>query len=143
MAGELLPTSSDALAVGVLMQWVPIDGGLTKGLVTQAHGDLLTAQAQLCTAQQQVISDVSQAYLNLITARARVATSTAEIANAQESLNLAVGRYKAGVGIFLNVLDAQNALTSANTNGVNAQSALDQSLAALAHAIYLNTVNCQ
>lgn len=138
--GSTLPTSSRSFDVGLLVQWVPIDSGLTKGLVTQAHGDLLTAQAQLCTAQQQVVADVAQVYLNLITAKQRVTTTIAEVANAEESLHLVVGRYEAGVGIFLDVLDAQTALTTANTNRVNAQSALEQARAALAHAVYCNTI---
>ncbi len=70
-------------------------------------------------------------------------TATAEVANAEENLRLAVGRYEAGVGIFLNVLDAQTALNTANTNLVNAQSALDQASAALAHAVYFNMVACE
>jgi outer membrane protein TolC len=45
------------------------------------------------------------------------------------------GRYRAGLGIFLDVIDAQAALTTANANLVNAQSALDQSRAALYRAL--------
>ena len=50
-------------------------------------------------------------------------------------MRLAEGRYRAGVGTFIDVTDAQAALLTAQTNRVNAQSAVDQARAALAHAI--------
>ncbi len=139
--GTTLPSEVQTLGVGLVMQWTPIDGGLAKGLTTQADADLLAAQAQLCTAQLQVVSDVSQAFLNVITAQQRVRITAAAVANAEESLKLAVGRYRAGVGIFLDVLDAQNALFTANGNRVNADAALDQARAALAHAVFIDVMS--
>jgi outer membrane protein TolC len=78
---------------------------------------------------------VTSAYLNLKTAEQRVTTAEAEVANAQESLRLAQGRYRAGLGVFLDVIDTQAALLTAETNQANAQLAVDQARAALAHAI--------
>jgi outer membrane protein TolC len=88
--------------------------------------------------QRQLVSDVSQAYLNLLTARQKLTTATAEQTNAEEALRLAQGRYKAGVGVFLDVLDAENALVAANTNRVNARNGVDQAIVQLAHAIGTN-----
>ncbi len=48
---------------------------------------MLAGQAQLCTAQQQVVSDVSQAFLNVLTAQQRLNITAVAVANAQESLN--------------------------------------------------------
>ena len=50
-------------------------------------------------------------------------------------MRLAQGRYAAGLGTFLDVLDAQAALITAETNRVNAESTVNQANAALAHAI--------
>jgi len=134
-SGASFPPGNQLLSIGASVSWDPFDGGFTAGRVKEAQANLEAAQAQLTSAQQAVISDVSQAYLNLKGAEQRVATAQAEVANAQESVRLAEGRYRGGVGIFLDVVDAQAALLTANTNAVNAQAALNVARAALAHAI--------
>jgi outer membrane protein len=133
--GANFPPGNDFLTIGANIVWDPFDGGLTAGRVREARANRETAQAQLTGTQLAVTSDVSQAYINLRTAEQRVTTADAEVANAQESVRLADGRYRAGVGTFIDVTDAQAALLTAQTNRVNAQSAVDQARAALAHAI--------
>lgn len=132
--GANFPPGNDFLTIGANIVWDPFDGGLTAGRVREARANQLSAQAQLTGTQLAVASDVSQAYINLRTAEQRVTTADAEVANAQESVRLAEGRYRAGVGTFIDVTDAQAALLTAQTNRVNAQSAVDQARAALAHA---------
>jgi outer membrane protein len=133
--GANFPPGNDFLTIGVNVVWTPFDGGLTAGRVREARANRLSAQAQLTGTQLTVTSDVSQAYLNLRTAEQRVTTADAEVANAEESVRLAEGRYRAGIGTFIDVTDAQAALLTAQTNRVNAQSAVDQARAAVAHAI--------
>jgi outer membrane protein TolC len=91
------------------------------------------AEAEL--ARQRVLSEVGQAYLELRTSEQRVAAATAEEANARETVRLATGRYRVGLGIFLDVVDALSALLRAQTDRVNALTQLDLSRAALARAI--------
>jgi outer membrane protein len=133
--GADFPPGNDFLTIGAFIQFSPFDGGLRAGRVKEASGNLATAQAQLTSAQLSVTSDVSQAYLNLRTAEQRVTTADAEVANAEESVRLAEGRYRSGVGTFIDVTDAQSALLTAQTNRVNAQSAVEQARAALARAV--------
>lgn len=133
--GANFPPGNDFLTVGATVAWDPFDAGLTAGRVREARANREAAQAQLVSTQLAVTSDVSQAYLNLRTAEQRVTTADAEVANAEESVRLAEGRYRAGVGTFIDVTDAQAALLTARTNRVNAQSAVDQARAALARAI--------
>jgi outer membrane protein len=133
--GANFPPGNDFLTIGANIVWDPFDGGLTAGRVREARANQLSAQAQLMGTQLAVTSDVSQAYINLLTAQQRVTTADAEVANAQESVRLASGRYRAGVGTFIDVTDAQAALLTAQTNRVNVQSTVDQERAALAHAI--------
>jgi outer membrane protein len=123
-----------ALGIAVGLQWTPVDSGFTAGLVKQAEASLQTAQAVLDATRLGVIADVAQAYLNVRSAEQRAAAGDAEVANAEEGLRLAQGRYRAGVAIFIEVLDAETALDTANINSVNARSAQDQALASLAHA---------
>ena len=124
-------------AVGAVIEWTPFDSGLTAGRVKQARAGLETSKLQLASAKTAVTLDVSQSYVNLKTAQQRVVTSAAELKNAQEALRLARGRYSAGVGIFLDVLDAQAALVTASTDQVNALYGVDQARVALAHALGL------
>ncbi|HZT40765.1 MAG TPA: TolC family protein [Chthonomonadaceae bacterium] len=133
--GTSFPPKDDFFIYGVSVSWDPFDAGLTAGRVKQAQADVTIAQANLTNAQLAVTSDVSQSYLNLRTAEQRVTTAQAEVANAQESVRLMTGRYRAGVGTFLDVITAQAALVTAQTDLVNAQSAVDQARAAVLHAI--------
>jgi outer membrane protein len=132
-ANTSLPTNSSTL--GLLLSWDPFDGGLTGGMIKEAQGNLESSNGQLESARLSVVSDVTQAYLNLKTAEQKSTDADAEAFNARESLREAEGSYSAGVGVFLNVLDAQAALVTALTNQVNARSSLDQSRASLAHAV--------
>ena len=117
------------------LEWTPFDGGLTRGLVREAQAGVLTAQAELTRARQTIVSDVSQAFLNLRTAEQRVVAAEAGVANAEESVRIAEGRYRAGVAAFIEVTDAQTALITARTNRVNALSQVDQARAALRRAL--------
>ncbi|MFH0801756.1 MAG: TolC family protein [bacterium] len=135
---NIFPPANGALSTGVTMQWSPFDGGLTPGLVHEATAVRSGAEARLKKTRQDVLSDVARAYLVLQTARQRLEMSEAGVFNAQEALRLIEGRYQAGVGLLLEVLDAQNALLTARTNRVNAQSTLDQANAALARAVGQN-----
>jgi outer membrane protein len=129
----LPPSPSVGLSVSV--QWTPVDSGFTAGRIKEAEAAVVAAQSLIDSTRLAVISDVAQAYLNILTAEQRSGTSVAEVANAQEALRLAEGRYRGGIGVFLDVLDAQMALDTANINRVNVRSAIDQALAALSHAL--------
>ncbi|HEY3268183.1 MAG TPA: TolC family protein [Armatimonadota bacterium] len=125
---------NQSLTVGATVQWSILDAGATAGRTREARGLLQTAAANLTLARQSAIADVAQAYLNLRSSEQRVTTADAEVANAQEGVRLAEGRYRSGLGTFLDVTDAQSALLTAQTNRVNASAAVDTARAALAHA---------
>ena len=141
--GDNFMPANFSLNYGVAIQWNAFDAGLTTGKVKTAQANLQSSQSQLDATRLSVMTDVAQAYLNLKTAEQRVVTSDAEIANAQEGVNLTQGRYNAGLGTFLDVLDAQTALVNAQTNRVNALSAVNQARAALAHAISADALYLQ
>lgn len=135
LRGSGFPPQDNTLTIGLAIQWSALDGGLTKGKIKEAQANLEAARAQLDGMALTIATDVAQAYLNVKTAEQRLITTEATVANAQEALRLAQGRYDAGLGTFLDVLDAQAALVTAQTNRVNAQSAMNQARAALAHAL--------
>lgn len=123
------------LGLNLAISFSPIDGGVQDGKVTEAQANLDRARAELEGTQQRVLSQVGQAYLNLKNAEQQVASAQAEEANARETLRLTNGRYKVGLGIFLDVLDAQSAYLNAQTNYVNAVTQVYLSRAALARAV--------
>ncbi len=91
------------------------------------------ALARSETIRQQVVFQVFSAYYALQTAARRVATAEDLLASAQQSSEVALARYKAGVGTVLDLLAAQSALAGARAQRVDARLAWSVSLAQLAH----------
>ena len=133
--GGNFPPGNDSLSVGVTLQWNPFDGGLTAGRVKEARANVDTAQANLTGAQLTVISDVSQAYVNVRSAEQRLVSTETEIANAIEGVRIAQGRFGRGLGLFLDIINAQSALVTARSNRASAQFGVDQARAAVTRAI--------
>ena len=93
--------------------------------------DLATEDAR--NAEQQVALDVWSSYHALSTATQRVRTSRDLLRSAQESLEVAQGRYRGGVGTILELLTAQAALELARAQEVQARADWLISVAQLAH----------
>jgi outer membrane protein TolC len=117
------------------LQWSIFDSGLTPGRVQEAGANLLGARARLRQTEQTVASEVTQAYLNVQTAAQKVVQAKAEVDNAENSLNLAMGRYRSGVAAYIEVTDAETALLTARTNQVNSLYGLSIARAALQRAL--------
>jgi outer membrane protein TolC len=82
---------------------------------------------------QQVVFEVFSSYYTLRTAARRVRTSNDLIASAEQSSEVALGQYRAGVGSVLDLLAAQTALADARAQQVLARLEWNTSLAQLAH----------
>ena len=111
---------TDTESFVVALSFPLYDGGLANGRVTQARADIATAETNRRTAVDTVHLDVRTSYLNLLQARDRVAVANASLGQAIESYRLARVRYTNGVSTLVEVSDAQNALTLAENNQVNA-----------------------
>lgn len=117
---------------------VPIlDGGNKAGEITQAQANFNMAYERRRQTEQDIIEEISQAYLELENAKQSLETSKNAVKSAKEAHRLAEGRYIAGVGILLDVLDAQNTLLRAESNVITAESNLNTAKAALKKAIGL------
>jgi len=135
LTGTDFPPDNEGWGYGAALQWPIFDSGLTAGRTQQAKAAILSARAALRQVEQTVGSDVIQAYLNVQTAEQKITASQAEVANAEEGLRLATGRYQAGVAAYIEVIDAETALVTAQTNRVNALYGLSTARAALARAL--------
>ena len=130
----------DSISLGVSVAWNAWDSGAGAARLRQAEAELQAIQSVRAALELSVTAEVSQAYLSLKSAEQRVAVAEAQLTNAREARRLAEGRYRAGLGVFLDVMDAQTAVDSAAVNRVNALSARDQSRVALAHAVGAHTL---
>jgi outer membrane protein TolC len=119
----------------VQVNWPLFDGGAARGRVEQARANLEEARSDLKASRQRVLSDVAQAWLNERDAEMRLATGQATLGSAEESLRIAETRFRVGLGLYLEVEDAQAALLRVRTDLVNLQSDVDVARANLWHAI--------
>lgn len=102
------------------ISWSLWDGGETTARIKKAKEALLSARETEQKNREAVQLEVKQAYLNLRSAAQRVEATQTAITQAEESFKIARVRYQAGVGINLDVLDAQLGLNEAKTNNIQA-----------------------
>ena len=122
-------------SVGLTLTLPIFSGFATTYAVRKAEAQAEAVSAQREDLRLQVALDVWTAYQNLTTATQTVRTTADLLASAEQSERVALGRYKAGVGNILDVLNAQSALASARLQRI--QSLLDWhvSRATLARAV--------
>jgi outer membrane protein len=100
---------------------IPIyDGNRAHDLIQEAHLRQANAQTTLDSQISDVTLDVRQSYLNLVTAAAQIASANAALQSAIAALQNAEIRYRGGVGLFLEVTDAQAALVQSQNSQINA-----------------------
>ena len=119
------------LSVGLA---IPIFSGFSRQYaVKQARAEADAALGRAASVKQQVQFQVFSSYYALQTAARRVNTADDLLASAQSSEDAALGRYRAGVGLFVDLLTAQSALASARAQQVQARWVWQTALAQLAH----------
>jgi len=115
---------------------VPLFSGFTTTYqVHLAKAELESAITQSNQIQNQVSLDVFQAYTALITAEDALAAAEDLLKSAQASAQVALGRYKAGVGDILDVLSTNATLVSAQDQEIQSRYNVYISKASLAKAI--------
>ncbi|MHB1605585.1 MAG: TolC family protein [Leptospirales bacterium] len=100
---------------------VPIFSGfLTVHQVSQAQKTLSAARDAEEGLRQNLLMQVKQDYFNMETAAERINTTRALLSQAQESLRLAEGQYRVGVGSAVAVTQAEADLAAARGQYVQA-----------------------
>ena len=111
---------SRGTSTGVTLN-VPIFSGFAPTYrIRAAQAQAETKSAQLERLRLQVSLDVWTAYQNLTTATQSLRSSADLQDSATQSEQVALGRYKAGVGSMLDVLNAQSALANARQQRIQA-----------------------
>ncbi len=105
----------------VLDASVPLfEGFRSVAALDVAKARVLSEGYKLEDLKRDIKLEVSTAYLNVEDAKARIDALGVSVKKAEENLEIAQGRYEAGVGPLIEVTDAQVGLTSARTDLANA-----------------------
>ena len=100
-------STNDSWNVGVLLT-VPIFSGFaSRAKVEENRAVLSQAKANARNQELQILSTLESGYLNLILAGKQIEVAQEALRTARENLDLAEGRYQAGVGTMLEVTDAR------------------------------------
>ena len=134
MYGTSLPLNNNSTNISIGFQFPIFDGGNRSGAMKTASGKITTADANLKTAVLQVKTDVASAFMGLKSATQQTMIADNEVVNAREDVRVAEGRYRAGIGLFLDVTTAQTLLLSAETDQETARNNLNQARTLLQHA---------
>ena len=121
-AGQTKSMQDRSWNAGLLLTVPLFSGFLTSHQVAEAKSNLYILKANEEASRQQVLLEVSQAYLNLQAAEASIATAELASRQAKENLDLANGRYAAGVGSPIEVSDAFATYVTAQANYTSALS---------------------
>jgi outer membrane protein len=120
---------------GATLSWPLIEGGAVVAAVHESEANQRALEADLLALEQRVRVQLEQARLALQAAKASLSAAADAQEAARARLQLAEGRYEAGVGNAIELGDAQLALTAADAQRVqfeyNLASARAQLLGAL------------
>ncbi len=105
--------------------WAQVDFNVFRGFgdkarLAEARARELAQQSQLKAYEREVYHQVEKAYLNLLTAHKQVKVTEAAVAEAKEGLKIVEKRYREGLTIIVELLDAQTALKKARLQHLDA-----------------------
>jgi outer membrane protein TolC len=111
------------------------DGGVASAQVDQSKADQALAESRFQQSANQVRFDVEQAFINSQSRRKQIDTATKAVEQSTEALRLARLRLSAGVGTQLEVIRAEDDLTRADVNRLQAIIGFNQSISDLQRAV--------
>jgi outer membrane protein len=115
--------------------WPFLSGWSDVGRVEAQTGVVDSTKASRALLLLQIRTDVEQAVSGVTEARARRDVSRTLVTQAKENLELAQGRYQAGIGNIVDVTISQTSYTSAQAQEVKAVFDLASAWAQLQHAL--------
>lgn len=121
---------------------IPIFNGFARQYDLRAARESYEAGlARVESTRNQITVQVLTSYAALQTATQRVRSSAELLATAQESADVALGRYREGVGTIVDVLLARSALFTARAEDIQARWEWRTALAQLAHDVGVLDLN--
>lgn len=113
--------SRQGLSAGAALSWNVFDSGVTKAEIKAAENDIEIAKLNLQKDKENVDLAVRQAYYNMREAEKRFNSTKDAVNQAEEDAYIAREKYRAGEGLMLDIIDAQEALAKAKLNFISAQ----------------------
>jgi outer membrane protein TolC len=134
------PDTSDATpepswTAGIALSWQLFDGGRAKAEQRIARANVTGAEAQRDALLVALTSQLELARSQIAANRANVAASAEAVTAARAQLQLAEARYRQGLGSQIELADAQQAITTAEGNLVQATWQLAEAWTQLRRAI--------
>ena len=117
---EYEPNSRTQGSISIVASYPLFDGGLTRANLREAEASLQSAQFRLQQAERDAYAEVESALLSIREASERLEASRVAVAAAQRNFDAAQESLREGVGTIVEVLTAQLALITAETNLVQA-----------------------
>lgn len=127
--------SGRTYSLGLSLQLPIFSGGSQEYDVASAQAQLEAANARAETIRQQVVLQVLTAYYGLQTSAQHVTTAADLLTSAQQNEQVALGRYREGVGSIVDLLLAQSSLAAARAQAVQTRWQWRMALAQLAHDV--------
>lgn len=118
-SGEQFPLDH-GWSAGASLSFPLFSGFLTKYQVDEAKANLNVLKANEESMKQTIFLEVQEAYLTLRAAEEAIPTAKLGVEQARENLDIANGRYAAGVGNPIEVTDAEVGLANARTSYMQA-----------------------
>ena len=115
--------------LGAQLSWTLWDGGQRESELRESAAKLLESRAQLEAAEGKVEDEVRRARYELASAQANQAKANEQLKLARENSTLVNKSFETGVATYIEVVDANAALTAAELNHISEQ--LSSQLAAL------------
>ncbi|PKN76267.1 MAG: hypothetical protein CVU52_05495 [Deltaproteobacteria bacterium HGW-Deltaproteobacteria-10] len=124
--------------VGVTLTFPLFTGLSTQYQVQEARANLDVLRANEETLKQKASLEVESAYLSMKEAEQRIAAGIIVVRQAEENVELARGRYTAGVGSYIEITDAMISLNNAKMTYITALSDYSVTQASLQKAMGVN-----
>ncbi|MDF2929210.1 MAG: outer rane efflux protein, partial [Anaerospora sp.] len=112
---------ANPLSAQVALSFNVFDGRKTKAKIKQTEWETSQKHELLQQKTEQVMLETQEAYFNMQNARTDLDIASQVVAKAEEDYAIAQVRYQSGMGINLDVMDSQGALTTAKLNYSNAR----------------------
>ena len=122
-------------SIGAGVTWSIWDGGATNESIKEQKANLEAAKEANLEQIDAVALQVHQAYLDMKAAEQTINSTRVAVEQGQENFRIATLRYRAGVGINLDVLDAETKLSTARNNYVDALYNYNTAVATLEQAM--------
>ncbi len=129
------PQEGENWSVVAYLNTFLFDGGQRKANVDAARANLRSLRAREQDLINAIGLEVETALLDVQTAGESLEAAEKTVASAEAQLGAAEGKYREGVGIFVEILDAQETATRARTNRVRAMYDYQTALLALRKAL--------